>query len=753
MRSTPARTDTAPTGGASGDPGTTIELDIQGMTCASCAARIEKKLNKVDGVRASVNYATDKANVLAPAGTSADTLIDVVRSAGYDAAVPEPDAEPVDRAGALRTRLIVAIVLSVPVMLVSMVPQWQFDGWQYVALVLSLPVWLWAGWPFHRSTMVNLRHGATTMDTLITMGTTAAMGWSIYALAFTHAGDIGFTHPFSFELDRTMSGANVYFEAAVAIITFLLLGRWIEARSRREAGSALNALLNMGAKQAVVLREGREVEVPIEELAVGDTFVVRPGEKVATDGEVLAGHSAVDASMITGESLPVDVAPGASVVGATINTTGRLEVRATAVGADTQLSGIARLVAQAQTGKSASQRLADRISGVFVPIVLLLAAGTFITWLLLGAGASFAITAAVAVLIIACPCALGLATPTALLAGTGRGAELGIVIRGAEVLEQAERIDVVVLDKTGTLTTGEMSVSDVATVADQSASEVLAIAAALEASSEHPIARAIAEAGHATCTAEDFENLPGRGIRGRINGVEYVAGNRTLMHERMLKGLELLTAASARAGRDGATQVFVGDGQRVLGLITVQDTVKPSSADAVRSFRELGLEPVMLTGDNQDAAGAVAHRVGIERIHSEVLPDHKYEVIRELQSRGHRVAMVGDGVNDAAALTQSDLGMAMGQGTDAAIAASDITLMQPDLLLAGDAVRLSRRTMRTIRQNLFWAFFYNVVAIPLAALGFLNPMLAAAAMAFSSVFVVGNSLRLRGFGRTAQDAS
>ena len=744
---------TTPRSDPAADRRESIELDISGMTCASCAARVEKKLNKVGGVQASVNYATEKAHLLAPGNISVEDLIAVVEKTGYGASIPVPDAQPVDRAAELRTRLIVAAVLSVPVMAVSMVPVLQFTGWQYFALAASLVVWLWAGWGFHKSTMVNLRHGATTMDTLITLGTTAAMGWSIYALAFTHAGELGFTHEFSLRLDRSMSGANVYFEAATAIITFILLGRYIEARSRREAGAALRALLNMGAKEVNVLRDGadgqHEQRVPIDELAVGDVFVVKPGEKVATDGVVLSGTSAIDAAMITGESVPVEVGPDDNVIGATINTSGRLMVRAVAVGNDTQLAHIARLVEQAQTGKAAVQRLADKISGVFVPIVLVLALATLVAWLVAGSSASFAVTAAVAVLIIACPCALGLATPTALLAGTGRGAELGIVIRGPEVLEQAHSIDTIVMDKTGTLTTGRMAVAEVsaATETGATAAMVLGIAAALESHSEHPIARAIAEAGTPLGEVTEFENLPGSGIRGVLDGTAYVVGNRALVEAQGQRLSEELVAASTRAGMQGATQVLVADQNRVLGLIAVQDTIRPTSARAVAELRELGLEPVMLTGDNEHAARAAAAQVGIDRVHADVLPSHKLDVVRELQAQGRRVAMVGDGVNDAAALTQAELGMAMGSGTDAAIAASDITLIKADLLLAADAVRLSRATLRTIKANLFWAFFYNVIAIPVAALGFLNPMLAAAAMAFSSVFVVGNSLRLRGFKR------
>ena len=733
------------------DKRVSIELDISGMTCASCAARVEKKLNKVDGVQASVNYATERAHVLAPPGVATDDLIKVVEATGYGASLPEPDAEPVDRAAQLRTKMIVSIVLTIPVVLMAMVPVLQFTGWQYLSLVLALPVWLWAGWGFHKSTLVNLRHGATTMDTLISMGTTAAMGWSFYALAFTHAGDLGFTHEFSLQLERTMSGANIYFEAATAIITLILVGRYIEARSRKEAGAALRALLNMGAKEATVLRDGAdgptEVRIPIEDLAVGDVFVVKPGEKVATDGVVLTGSSAIDAAMITGESLPVEVGADDNVIGATINTSGRLTVRATAIGNDTQLAHIGRLVEQAQTGKAAVQRLADRISGVFVPVVLVIALATLVAWLVAGASASFAVTAAVAVLIIACPCALGLATPTALLAGTGRGAEIGVVIRGAEVLEQAHSIDTIVLDKTGTLTTGEMSVTEVHPAGDVDRDHLLALASALESHSEHPIARAISAAAPAAGEVTDFENLPGFGIRGVIDGSTHHAGNRSLVESLGLTLTGELAAALDRLADLGATQVLVADQNRLLGVIGVQDTLKPTSAEAVRQFRSLGLEPVMLTGDNEHAAQRIASEVGIDQVHAQVLPSHKLDVVRELQARGRRVAMVGDGVNDAAALTQADLGMAMGSGADAAIAASDITLMRPDLLLAADAVRLSRKTLATIKVNLFWAFFYNVVAIPLAALGFLNPMLAAAAMAFSSVFVVGNSLRLRGFHR------
>ena len=724
-----------------------IELDIDGMTCASCAARIEKKLGKVEGVDASVNYATERALVLAPTGLTAQDLIGVVEKAGYGARVPEPDAVPVDHAASYRRRLVVAAIFAVPVILLAMVTPLQFDYWQWVSFALALPVVTWAAWPFHRSAWVNARHGATTMDTLVSMGTTAATLWSTYVLLFTSAGHPAYRHHFEFSLSRHHAGTALYFEAAVGIIAFLLLGRWIEARSRRDAGASLRALLTMGAKEASVIRDGAEIRVPISEVAVGDTFVVRPGEKIATDGEVVEGQSAVDASLITGESVPVDVGPGSLVIGATINTSGRLLVRASAVGADTQLSHIARLVEQAQTGKAAVQRLADRISGIFVPVVLGLALVTLVGWLLAGAEVGFAITAAVAVLIIACPCALGLATPTALLAGTGRGSELGIVIRGPEVLEQARAIDTVVLDKTGTLTTGEMSVSSTFVVEGVSADEVTLVAAALEDHSEHPIARAVVAAagGRTLPTVQDFTNLPGRGLAGLVDGVPHLVGNRRLLDERgVLPSAEVEQAADDAAAR-GATLVFVATADRVLGVLGVADTVKATSAQGIRELKALGLTPVMVTGDHEAAASAVAAELGIEQVRSSVLPAHKVDIVRELQAAGHTVAMVGDGVNDAAALTQADLGMAMGSGTDAAIAASDITLMRPDMVLAADAVRLSRATLRTIMINLFWAFFYNVVALPVAALGFLTPMIASAAMAFSSVFVVLNSLLLRRF--------
>ena len=718
-----------------------LELDIDGMTCASCAARIEKKLNKVDGVTASVNYATEKARVLTNAPIPVAELIAVVEQAGYHASLPDPAKPEVDHAAQLQTRVIVSAVLAVPVIALAMVPAWQFPGWQWLSLALTTPVYAWAGLPFHRSALVNARHFATTMDTLISLGTTAAFGWSLYALFFGHAGMIGYTHGFEFMLMRGTGEGSIYFEAVVGIITFLLLGRWFEARSKQRAGEAVRALLRLGATEATLLRDGAETRVPVEFLKPGDLFVVRPGEKIATDGEVVEGSSAVDASMVTGESVPVDVAPGDGVIGATVNANGRLVVRATRVGADTQLAHIARLVEQAQTGKANVQRLADRISSVFVPIVIGLAIVTLLGWLLADAGLAFASSAAVAVLIIACPCALGLATPTALLVGTGRGAQLGIVIKGPEILERTKAVSTVVLDKTGTVTTGDMRVAAVAGEGPDDG--WLRLAGAVEGASEHPIARAIAEHVASDAVVTDFENQPGRGVRARVDGHEVLVGTPALI------GVDDPDSGVMRAFADaqgkGHTAVLVAVDGELRGMIAVADAVKESSPEAIEAFKRLGLTPVLLTGDARPVAVTVAAEVGIEDVYAEVLPADKLAVIRDLQADGTRVAMVGDGVNDAAALAQADLGIDMGTGTDAAIAASDLTLMQGDLRLAATAIRLSRATLATIKGNLFWAFAYNVAAVPLAALGFLNPMIAGAAMALSSVFVVLNSLRLRGF--------
>ncbi|MDZ5444338.1 heavy metal translocating P-type ATPase [Micromonospora sp. 4G57] len=733
-----------------------IELAIGGMTCASCAARIEKKLNRMDGVEATVNYATEKATVRYADEVSPADLIATVEKTGYTAVVPPPPrpagaaaaAEPVDELRGLRTRLWASVALAVPVVLLAMVPAWQFDYWQWLSLTLAAPVVVYGGLPFRRAAWINLRHGAATMDTLVSLGTLAAFGWSLWALFLGDAGMPGMTHPFRLDITRTDGAGNIYLEAAAGVTVFILAGRYFEARSKRTAGAALRALLELGAKDVAVLRGGQEVRVPVDQLAVGDRFVVRPGEKVATDGVVEEGASAVDASMLTGESVPVEVRPGDTVVGATVNAGGRLVVRATRIGGDTQLAQMAKLVEAAQTGKAAVQRLADRISGVFVPIVIALAVGTLGWWLGTGAGTTAAFTAAVAVLIIACPCALGLATPTALLVGTGRGAQLGILIKGPEVLESTRQVDTVVLDKTGTVTTGKMTLVDVLPAAGQDAAELLRLAGALEAASEHPIARAVAagaaEAG-ALPTVTGFGNVEGLGVTGSVDGREVLVGRLRLLRERGVHVPEEVVRTVTDAEAAGRTAVLAGWDGRARGVLAVADVVKPTSRAAVAQLRGLGLAPVLLTGDNATVAKAVAAEVGVDEVIAEVLPADKVDVVRRLQAEGRTVAMVGDGVNDAAALAQADLGLAMGTGTDVAIEASDLTLVRGDLTAAVDAIRLSRRTLGIIKGNLFWAFAYNVAALPLAAGGLLNPMIAGAAMAFSSVFVVANSLRLRRF--------
>ena len=776
------------------------------MTCASCAARIEKKLNRMEGVTASVNYATEKAAVVYPPEVSPADLIAVVEATGYGAALPAPpavasstsaeDAPPSTRPTTndpLRQRLLVSAILAAPVLLLSMIPALQFRDWQWLALVLASPVVVWGGLPFHKAAWTNLRHGAATMDTLISLGTIAAFGWSLYALFFGSAGDPGMRMAFSFT--ASSSSMDIYLEVASAVTVFILLGRYLEDRAKRSSGAAMRALLELGAKEANRRRpDGTEERVGIEALVVGDLFVVRPGEKIATDGAVVEGISAVDASMLTGESVPVEVGPGAAVSGGTVNSGGTLVVRATKVGRDTKLAQIAELVVRAQNGKAAVQRLADRVAAVFVPVVIALALATLAAWLLAGGGVAHAFTAAVAVLIIACPCALGLATPTALLVGTGRGAQLGLLIKGPEVLESTKRVDTIVLDKTGTVTTGQMTLISIHPAAGTPSSEVLTIAASVEHLAEHPIARAISTAAtspHAVATdfqvapnppisaplptttdlratpnppisaavplptATDFRSLPGLGVSGTVEGHAVVVGRPGYLAEEWAMPLTPdLEAAAAEAASRGRTAIAVGWDGQIRGVLVVADAVKPGARRAIEGLRSLGLEPMLLTGDHEAAAQAVAAQVGIpaDAVIAGVLPEGKAQTVAALQAQGRVVAMAGDGVNDAAALATADLGLSMGTGTDAAIEAADLTLVRTaldgtgvDLSAAVDAIRLARRTLATIKGNLFWAFAYNLAAIPLAAAGLLNPLIAGAAMAASSVFVVSNSLRLRRF--------
>jgi Cu+-exporting ATPase len=753
-----------------------VELSIGGMTCASCAARIEKKLNKLDGITATVNFATEQARVTFPGTVSPADLIAVVEQTGYTAALPPPPSPAGLEAGseaeagngaadgdqetaALRQRLLISLVLGVPVVILGMVPALQFRNWQWLSLALAAPVVVWGAWPLHRAALVNARHGAATMDTLISVGVTAAFGWSLYALFFGDAGTTGMRMPFTLLAgDAGAGAAAIYLDTAAGVTVLVLLGRYLEARAKRKSGAALRALATLGAKDAALLRDGHEVRVPVGRLAVGDEFVVRPGEKIAVDGVVTSGASAVDTALLTGEPVPVAVAAGDPVTGGCVNTHGRLVVRAVRVGADTELARITRLVEDAQHGKTQAQRLADRVSAVFVPVVILIALGVLAAWLATGHEPAAAFTAAVAVLIIACPCAMGLATPTAILVGTGRGAQLGILVKGPEVLESTQAIDTIVLDKTGTVTTGRMSLADVAAAPGADTAELLRLAGAAEEPAAHPVAAAITagarQPGAGLPRAEEFTSYPGLGVTAVVEGHAVAVGRASWLADQWaLPVPPSLAERGAKAEAAGQSTVFAAWDGAVRGLLVVADTVKPTSAAAISRLRGMGLRPVLVTGDNERAARFVAQAVGIDEVIAGVLPEGKVTVVKELQAAGRVVAVAGDGVNDAAALAQADLGLAMGTGTDAAIEAAGLTLVRGDLNAVPDAILLSRRTLAIIKGNLFWAFAYNAAAIPLAALGFLSPLIAGAAMAFSSVFVVSNSLRLRRFRPQAMTTS
>ncbi|MEJ6758219.1 MAG: heavy metal translocating P-type ATPase [Pontimonas sp.] len=732
---------------------TVIQLDIEGMTCASCATRIEKALNKVEGAEASVNYATERATILSDS-SSLEALIQVVQSTGYEASKHGDRPSSAEGHSPLVTRLVVSALVSVPLMVVSMIPALQFIGWQWVVTVLALPIATWGAWPFHKAAGLNLRHGVVTMDTLISLGITAATGWSLYALFFGGAGELGMTMTLTLIGTHDQAGAEIYLEVAAALTTFMLMGRYLENRAKREAGAALRALLESGAAEATVLRDGVEKVVPIALVRVSDHLVVRPGERIPTDGEVLEGSAAIDTSMMTGESVPRDVVVGDTVWGGTINVTGFLRMQATRVGAETELARMASLVEAAQQGKSASQRLADRVSSVFVPIVIVLSLLTLAGWLLAGASADFAFQAAVATVIIACPCALGLATPTALLVGTGRGAQLGLLIRGPEVIEKSRSLDTIIVDKTGTLTTGAMQVSAVMSAEGASESDVLDLALSLERGSEHPIGRAIvAHATERESTERAITNFVARiglGVEGQQDGVSVSAGTPEWVHERDITTDHPLQSALDQQRLAGSTVVVITRGDSAVGAIALSDTLRATSARAIQELTALGLTPILASGDHDVVAQHVAKAVGVDRVFSAMTPEGKATLITELQSQGHTVAMVGDGINDAPGLATADVGIAMGSGSDAAMTAGDITIVQGDILAVSDGIRLSRRTLRTIQANLFWAFAYNVAAIPLAMAGLLNPLLAGLAMALSSVFVVSNSLRLRRFRPTTQ---